>query len=165
MPSKSVAAARKDGHQAAEDMSNMSVIGADITINGDIEASVDLLIEGKVHGDVRCATLILGEKSSVSGSIFAERVRVGGAVEGTVETRDLAIDATARIGGDIVYERLRVASGGIIEGSMKRPAQQTVEEPKRESHERDEHDASKVMIFEDDTLRRPARKPNGQMVD
>ena len=102
------------------DKSSMSVIGADITITGNIEATVDLHIEGRVHGDVRCATLILGENSTVNGSIYAERVRVSGTVDGAVETKDLAIEATARVTGDVTYERLKVANGGSVEGHMKR---------------------------------------------
>ena len=97
----------------------MSVIGADITITGNIEASVDLHIEGRVKGDVRCATLILGENSSVAGSIYADLVRVSGTVDGSVETRDLAVEATARVTGDVLYSRLRIANGGVIEGTMK----------------------------------------------
>jgi cytoskeletal protein CcmA (bactofilin family) len=100
----------------------MSVIGADITITGNIEATVDLHIEGRVNGDVRCATLILGESSSVNGKIFADRVRVSGAVDGAIETKDLAVEATARVTGDITYDRLRVANGGVVEGQMKRKA-------------------------------------------
>ena len=98
------------------------MIGADIVITGNIEASVDLHIEGRVNGDVRCSTLILGENSSLNGSIHAERVRVSGMVEGAIETRDLAVEAGAQVTGDIVYERLRVANGGSVEGTMKRKA-------------------------------------------
>ena len=98
----------------------MSVIGADIIITGNIEASVDLHIEGRVNGDVRCATLILGESSAVHGSIYADRVRVSGTVEGAIQTGDLAIEASAQVRGDVSYERLRVANGGSIEGHMKR---------------------------------------------
>ena len=114
-----------DQRPAAE-RGQMSVIGADITITGNIEASVDLHIEGRVNGDVRCATLILGESSSVTGKIFADRVRVSGAVDGAIETKDLAVEATARVTGDIAYDRLRVANGGILEGQMRR---KPVEEP------------------------------------
>lgn len=102
------------------DVPGMSMIGADIVVTGNIEAQVDLHIEGRVNGDVRCATLILGENSSVTGSIYAERVRVSGTVDGAVETRDLAIEATARVTGDVTYERLRVANGGVVEGTMRR---------------------------------------------
>lgn len=97
-----------------------SMIGADIVVTGNIEASVDLQIEGRVVGDVRCATLILGEKSCVQGSIFADRVRVSGRVEGAIETGDLAVEATARVAGDVTYSRLRVVNGGILEGKMTR---------------------------------------------
>jgi cytoskeletal protein CcmA (bactofilin family) len=103
---------------------SVSVIGANITITGNIEASgdphlADLQIEGTVNGDVRCATVILTETSSVSGSIQAERVRVSGTVEGGIQTNDLAIEATARVSGDIVYERIRIAAGGMVQGTMK----------------------------------------------
>jgi cytoskeletal protein CcmA (bactofilin family) len=101
------------------DRPQMSVIGADITITGNIEASVDLHIEGRVIGDVRCATLILGESSKISGGIQAARVRVAGTVEGSIETRDLAVEASANVKGEITYGRLRVASGASIEGTLK----------------------------------------------
>jgi cytoskeletal protein CcmA (bactofilin family) len=82
-------------------------------------ATVDLHIEGRVEGDVRCATLVLGDSSTIKGSIFADRVRIGGTVHGSVETKDLAVESTARVNGDVTYERLRVASGGLIEGSLR----------------------------------------------
>ncbi len=105
-------------NQARPEENLMSVIGTDILVKGDIEAEVDLHIEGRVQGNVRCATLILGERSSVTGNVFAERVRVSGMVEGGIETTDLAIESTARVKGDVTYSRLRIANGGIIQGSM-----------------------------------------------
>jgi cytoskeletal protein CcmA (bactofilin family) len=97
---------------------HVSVIGADILVTGNIDAEVDLHIEGRVQGDVRCATLILGERSSVVGSVYAQRVRVSGTVEGAVETVDLAIEAGAHVKGDVTYSRLRIANGGIVSGRM-----------------------------------------------
>jgi cytoskeletal protein CcmA (bactofilin family) len=98
----------------------VSVIGEDIVITGNIEASVDLHIEGQVVGDVRCATLILGESSMVTGRIYAARVKISGTLDGAVETKDLAVEASARVKGKITYEHLRVANGGIIEGTISR---------------------------------------------
>jgi len=116
-------------NQARPEDNLMSVIGTDILVKGDIEAEVDLHIEGRVQGDVRCATLILGERSSVTGNIFAERVRVSGIVEGGIETTDLAIESTARVKGDVTYSRLRIANGGIIQGSMThKPLDESVAE-------------------------------------
>ena len=98
----------------------VSIIGADIVVTGNIDATVDLQIEGKVVGDVRCATLILGPESSIDGNIRAERVRVSGTVKGSIEARDLAIEASATVTGDVAYERLRIASGGALEGTLRR---------------------------------------------
>jgi cytoskeletal protein CcmA (bactofilin family) len=113
-----------DKRPAEEDV--MSVIGTGIVVTGNIEAEVDLHIEGSVIGDVRCATLILGERGSVTGSVFAERVRVSGSIEGGIEATDLAIEASAKVKGDVTYSRLRVANGGVISGTMThKPVEET----------------------------------------
>lgn len=111
---------KQEVQQTQAEVASASVIGADIVITGNIEAQVDLHIEGRVLGDVRCATLVLGAASRVDGSIYAERVRVSGTVNGAIETKDLAVEATAEVEGDITYQRLRVANGGSIQGKMKR---------------------------------------------
>jgi cytoskeletal protein CcmA (bactofilin family) len=124
-------ASRRDQKEAIEmdsadqqknDKNPTSMIGSDIVVTGNIEAQVDLHIEGRVQGDVRCATLILGESSEVKGSIYADRVRVSGKVDGAIECKDLAVEATAQVTGDVLYERLRVANGGVVEGHMRRRA-------------------------------------------
>ena len=106
--------------------SEMSVIGSGITVTGNIEADVDLHLMGKVHGDVRCVTLILGEASLIKGSVYAERVRASGAVEGSIETKDLAVEASARVMGDVTYSRIKIANGGIVHGHMThKPAEES----------------------------------------
>jgi cytoskeletal protein CcmA (bactofilin family) len=104
--------------ETADKTVNMSVLGPDIHVTGNIEAIVDLHIEGKVTGDVRCATLVMGAESAVTGSIKADRVRVSGLVDGAIDTTDLAIESSARVKGDVTYSRIRIASGGVIEGSL-----------------------------------------------
>jgi cytoskeletal protein CcmA (bactofilin family) len=109
-----------DNMEPAENIQpdEMSVIGGGIVITGNIEASVDLHLEGSVVGDVSCATLILGEKASIRGSVHAERVKASGVIEGSVDTRDLSVEPTARLVGDVTYSRIRIANGGIVEGKM-----------------------------------------------
>lgn len=96
----------------------IALIGAGVTIKGDVEAEIDLQIDGQVQGDVRCGTLILANGAVVAGSITAERVRIAGQVDGGIEATDLAIEAGAHIKGDVSYSRLRVSNGGIFEGTM-----------------------------------------------
>ena len=96
----------------------ISVIGAKITITGDIHSTEDIVIEGTVEGSVTCGTLVVGESGCVRGDIRTERLRLAGTVEGTIDTSDLAIENTAHVRGDINYTRMRVASGGTVQGQM-----------------------------------------------
>ena len=109
----------KAAEREKAELSPASVIGPDTVITGNIEAGLTLQIDGRITGDVRCATLILGEESVIKGSVYADRVRVSGTVDGGIDTKDLAVEATARITGDVSYERLKVASGGVVQGNMK----------------------------------------------
>lgn len=95
-----------------------SVIGADVLITGDIKATVDLHIDGRVQGDVSCATLVQGEGSHIAGSIQADQARLAGTVEGSLTVKTLVIEAKARIKGDVSYESLSMAVGAEVDGRL-----------------------------------------------
>ena len=84
-----------------------SVIGPDVTIRGDIEASVDLHVDGKVIGNISCASLVQGESSRVEGEIKAESARLSGEVQGTIEVRNLVLIDYAP-DGSLAYARSRI---------------------------------------------------------
>ena len=95
-----------------------SVLGADTTITGDISASADLHIDGKVEGDIACAALIQGEGSEIVGGISAESARLAGLVRGSIATRELVILKTARIQGDLRYDALTIEQGAQVNGRL-----------------------------------------------
>ncbi len=96
--------------------STFSVIGADVTINGNISASADLHIDGRVEGDITCASLVQGEKSAISGAVVAESARLAGKVTGSITARDLVILKSARIEGDVHYDALTIEQGAEVDG-------------------------------------------------
>ncbi|MEL1251774.1 bactofilin family protein [Aurantiacibacter gilvus] len=96
--------------------STFSVIGPDVTIRGDIEASVDLHVDGKVIGNIACASLVQGESSRVEGEIKAESARLSGEVQGTIEVRDLIVLKSAKITGDVSYDTLTIEQGAAVDG-------------------------------------------------
>jgi cytoskeletal protein CcmA (bactofilin family) len=96
--------------------STFSVIGADVTIRGDLEASADLHVDGTVVGDLACASLVQGETSRVEGAISADTARLAGAVKGTINVRQLVILKSARIEGDVHYETLTIEQGAQVDG-------------------------------------------------
>ena len=96
--------------------STFSVIGADVVIRGNIEAAADLHIDGRVIGDIACASLVMGETSSVEGEIVAESARISGAVSGTVRVRDLVVLRGAKVEGDVSYETISIEQGAFVNG-------------------------------------------------
>lgn len=102
--------------------STFSVIGGDVTITGNITASADLHIDGRVEGDIACNALVQGEGSEIHGSIKAENVRLSGTVNGSINARELIIETSARVMGDVSYDSISIAQGGSVEGKFQHRA-------------------------------------------
>ena len=49
------------------------MLGADVTITGNIAASTELHIDGTVEGDIDCASLVQGEASQIAGEVKADK--------------------------------------------------------------------------------------------
>jgi cytoskeletal protein CcmA (bactofilin family) len=107
-----------DTRNQPEVTAEMSVIGRGIRVVGNIEASVDIHLQGEVKGDLTCATLIMDEGSVIEGNVHAERARVSGRINGSIKTLELAVEASARIDGSVTYSRIRLVNGGTIDGKM-----------------------------------------------
>lgn len=93
-----------------------SLIGGDVAVSGNIAASVDLHIDGKVEGDIACAALVQGPDSHIIGHVSAKSARLAGLIEGSIDADELIVEATAKITGDVSYERITIAAGGQIHG-------------------------------------------------
>jgi len=98
----------------------MSFIGSDVTITGNIGGTGALHIDGRVDGDVGCASITLGQGGTVHGNVTADEARIAGTIEGTVAAKSLVIDATAQISGDLSYDAVSIETGAVVEGRVKR---------------------------------------------
>jgi cytoskeletal protein CcmA (bactofilin family) len=87
-----------------------------VIIRGNIEASADLHVDGKVIGDIACASLVMGDASSVEGQIVAESARISGAVSGTIRVRELVVLRGASVEGDVSYETISIEQGAAVNG-------------------------------------------------
>jgi cytoskeletal protein CcmA (bactofilin family) len=112
---------------------SFSVLGADLAIKGDIAASSDLHIDGKVDGDISCDSLVQGETSTITGAITAKSARLSGRVDGSISCADLVILKSARITGDVHYDSLTIEQGAVVDGRLSpngavQPARQPAEQ-------------------------------------
>ena len=98
--------------------STFSVLGPDIAISGDLTATADLHLDGRINGDVTCAALVQGEPSEVTGAIVAESARIAGKVKGSITAGVLVILKSARIEGDVAYGALTIEEGAQVDGKF-----------------------------------------------
>ncbi|MBR0552225.1 bactofilin family protein [Stakelama marina] len=119
---------KKNGHDQARPMAPtsgngkrgmFSMLSPDIVVTGNIEASADLHIDGRIEGDVACAALVQGSESHIVGSIRADAARIAGTVEGGVQARELIVEAGAVITGDVEYQSISIETGAQVDGRLK----------------------------------------------
>lgn len=98
--------------------STFSVLGADLAVKGNLAATADLHIDGKVEGDIACAALVQGESSTIEGAVVAQSARLAGTVKGSISAASLVILKTAHIEGDVSYDALTIEQGARVEGKL-----------------------------------------------
>lgn len=116
-PATSVA--RKSGPRVA------TLIGEDITIEGNLRGDGETQIDGAIHGDVMVARLAIGETGRIEGSVQAELVEVRGRVTGSITAKQVRLYASAYVDGDITHEQLTMEAGAYFQGRslrFQRPA-------------------------------------------
>ena len=96
-----------------------SLISADVVMNGNINASGEVQFDGSLEGDIKAASLIIGEQASVTGEVVCETVVVRGRVEGAIRAKSVSLSSTAHIQGDILHSSLSVESGAHFEGNCR----------------------------------------------
>ena len=96
----------------------LTVLGPDIAIEGDLAATADLHLDGRVDGDIKCAALVQGETSEIVGMVVAENAHVAGKIRGSITADTLVILKTAQIEGDVTYGTLSIEEGAQVEGNF-----------------------------------------------
>ena len=93
-----------------------SIIGAELTIEGDVSGGGELQIEGTIKGDVRIEHVTVGDGGSVEGGIYAEAVEVRGKVSGSITAKQVRLYGACHVDGDITHEQLMMESGAFFQG-------------------------------------------------
>ena len=119
---------KKSGAQAttkaAAKRGSLSVLGAEVTLTGNL-AAADLHLDGQLDGDLACGALVLGGSGRVTGAVTAESARIAGAIDGAVSVGALTVERTARISGDIAYQTITIEPGAQVDGQLRRIAADT----------------------------------------
>lgn len=97
-----------------------SIIGADLTIRGNIKTAGDIQMDGTLIGDVRSHSLTVGEKARIEGAVNGSSLKISGAIVGNLEAERVVLTKSARVQGDVTHDSLEIELGAEVEGRMHR---------------------------------------------
>ncbi|OGS75319.1 MAG: cell shape determination protein CcmA [Gallionellales bacterium GWA2_55_18] len=101
-----------------------SLIGAGTTIEGNINFSGGMRVDGNINGNViatqgKSSTLVLSEHARVTGEVTVTHLVVNGTISGPVSASEyLELQGKAKVNGDVHYKTLEIQLGAIVEGRL-----------------------------------------------
>ncbi|HVS13066.1 MAG TPA: polymer-forming cytoskeletal protein [Thermoanaerobaculia bacterium] len=106
----------------------VATIGPSISIKGDVVGDEDLLVEGKVEGEIRVKnhSVTVGRSGQVKADVYAKSIHVEGEVFGSLYGQeDVAIRQSGKVQGNIIAPRVTLEDGSTFRGSidMRSPEQ------------------------------------------
>ena len=105
----------RDSDKSTKATSSSSVIGVEMQINGNIKCSGNLVLKGKVKGNIECDHISISSEGFLKGNIKSLNTTIGGDFEGNVFADTLAIESTAKIKGNLYYNNLKAQGGATLD--------------------------------------------------
>ena len=95
-----------------------NVLANGIEITGSIKFSNDMVIDGKVDGEITSekGKVTIGENAVVKGDVKAGEVKLFGKVQGTITSERCELKTNSRLDGDIKTKMLSMEEGAILSG-------------------------------------------------
>lgn len=100
--------------------STPTIIARDLKIEGQINSTGLVEIEGIIRGTINGNSIIIREEGSVEGTIIAESLSLRGTFNGNIKAKNINIASKANVTGEIEYESLSVEDGACIDGQFKK---------------------------------------------
>ena len=101
-----------------------SLIGAGTRIEGNVNFTGGLRVDGEVIGNVTAvsdqpSTLVLSEQARIEGEITVSHLVVNGEVSGPIYAAEfLELQSRSKVKGDVHYNTLEMHLGAIVEGHL-----------------------------------------------
>ncbi len=98
-----------------------AVIGASISIQGDLSGEEDLTILGRVQGkiDVKANSVTIGETGKVKADVYGKAIVVEGEVEGNLYSSDqIVLRSSGSVHGNLTAPRVALEDGAQFKGSI-----------------------------------------------
>ena len=101
-----------------------SLIGAGTIIEGDLNFSGGMRIDGQVSGNVvatpgKPSTLVLSELAQINGNVNVTHLVVNGVINGAVSASEyLELQSKSKVTGDVSYHAIEIQLGAVVDGRL-----------------------------------------------
>ena len=101
-----------------------TLLGKAANLNGDLEFSGGLHLDGRVNGNVRSSAadggaLSVSETGFIEGRVEVTSIVMNGTVNGDMYARErLVLGGKARVNGNVYYGVIEMAPGAVITGKL-----------------------------------------------
>jgi cytoskeletal protein CcmA (bactofilin family) len=101
-----------------------TLLGKTAMLNGDLEFSGGLHLDGRVNGNVRSSAedggaLSVSETGFIEGNVQVTNIVMNGTVNGDMYAGDrLVLGGSARVNGNVHYGVIEMAPGAVITGKL-----------------------------------------------
>ena len=96
-----------------------SIVDGFLTMRGDLESQGDILVQGKVLGNIKCKLLIIDTDATVEGGIEAEDVFIRGKAKGTILAERVRLERTADVDSEMCQTAFSAEEGARVRGTLK----------------------------------------------
>lgn len=100
----------------------MTYIGANISVQGELTGSSDLVIAGRFQGKIALKShdLVIEPGGQVEAEVEVKNLTIQGSLKGNVHaTGRVLIEKAGQLSGDIAASRLSIIEGAVFKGSVK----------------------------------------------
>jgi len=101
-------------------VSSPSVIGANLSIVGNLVSEGELHIDGTVQGDIQAFNILVRDTAKITGTISGKEVIINGEVLGSVTADRVVLGASCNLQGDVYHQALSIEHGAFFEGGSRR---------------------------------------------
>jgi cytoskeletal protein CcmA (bactofilin family) len=101
-------------------MASNTVIGSNITIDGEVRGEESLVVQGTVKGRIVVSDkLTVDQGANVEADVESQTISIAGKLTGNIAAREkVEVKADARVVGDIRSPRIAIADGASFKGNI-----------------------------------------------
>lgn len=106
---------------AAQTLGQVATLGASISIAGDLTGDEDLIIQGRIEGEVSLKknNVTVGKQGRIKADIYGRSIRVEGEVFGNLfGEEEVIIRETGKVQGNITAPRVSLENGSKFKGNI-----------------------------------------------